>query len=217
MNADANRSHAEVIETFLVGADAVIAALAAPEVAAAWSQPSVLDDQSVGGLAGHLARGGVWVVADYLSAGEPAGAPTFESAGAYFAAAVARATPESHVAIRQRGADVAAAGPDAVLATARHRAAELRATLAEQPPDRRVEVIGGAGMALGDYLTTRVVEQVVHLDDLARSVSVDLGIPERCVDITLAVGIDLARRQHGSVTTVRALYRHGFTGILPVL
>jgi uncharacterized protein (TIGR03083 family) len=208
---------ADTVETFLMGADAAVSALALPEVAAAWSRPSVLEDQSVGSLAGHLARGSVWVVADYLSAGEPEKPVSFESASAYYAELAGRATPEAHAAVRKRGADVAAAGPEAVLATARDRAAELRATLAGQPAERRVEVIGGAVMRLGDYLTTRVVEQVVHLDDLARSVDVDVRIPEPCVETALVVGVDIARLRHGSAAAVRALYRRGFGGILPVL
>ena len=58
---------------FLDGAQVVVDAIASPAVAAAWDTPSVLAEQTVGGLAGHLARGAVWVVGDYLDQPEPDG------------------------------------------------------------------------------------------------------------------------------------------------
>ena len=74
---------------FLDGAQVVVDAIASPAVAAAWDVPSVLAEQTVGGLAGHLARGAVWVVGDYLDQPEPAAA-MFDSAEDYFAAFTAR-------------------------------------------------------------------------------------------------------------------------------
>ena len=72
-----------VFELYLTVADVVVEAVAAPEVGAAWDKPSVLEDQTIGGLAGHLARGGVWLVGEYLDAGVPNGPITRESAGGF--------------------------------------------------------------------------------------------------------------------------------------
>ena len=44
-------------EQFLAGAEVVVAAVADTRVGEAWERPSVLDDQTIGSLAGHLARG----------------------------------------------------------------------------------------------------------------------------------------------------------------
>lgn len=96
---------ADVVEIFLERGQVVACALADPAVAAAWDRPSVLEDQRVSGLAGHLARGGVWVVADYLGAARPEGPVTFASAGEYFTT-----LRGDRRAICDRGADVAAAG-----------------------------------------------------------------------------------------------------------
>ncbi len=104
---------ADVVELFLAGAEVVADAVASPEVAAAWDEPSVLEEQTVSGLAGHLARGGVWVVADYLDAAKPEGPVDLPSAAAYFAKFADVQAPEIHQAIRDRGASVAAVGRDA--------------------------------------------------------------------------------------------------------
>ena len=70
----------DVVALFVAGAHAIVEAIADPSVAEAWDRPSVLEDQLVSGVAGHLARGGVRVVADYLRAGHPAGPVDVNSA-----------------------------------------------------------------------------------------------------------------------------------------
>jgi hypothetical protein len=86
-------------------------------------------------------------------------------------------------------------------------------------PGHLVAVTGGKVMGVHDFLTTRVVEQVVHLDDLARSVGGDpWSLPPAATALTIAVGNDIARQQVGDLPVVRALYRSGFAeGVFPVL
>ena len=94
--------------------------------------------------------------------------PTFEAAEHYFATHAALSDETIDRAIRERGAAVAAAGHDAVAAEATQRLAALEVRrLAE--PAHRITVVAGGAMRLDDYLVTRLVEQVGHLDDLARS------------------------------------------------
>jgi len=207
------------IALFLAGARVVADAVAGPDVGLAWDRPSVLAEQTVGGLAGHLARGAVWVTGDYAAGDEPPGPVRFDSAGAYFATLADMATEESNRAIRDRGASVAAGGQAAVVAELEERLAALARLLPALGTDRRIAVVGGAVMRLGDYLGTRIVEQTVHLDDLARS----LGrgpwpIPGAALDLTLAVAVDIGTARHGGPAMVRALFRDGFAGdALPVL
>ena len=82
-----------VRELFVAGAHTIVDAIADPSVGEAWDRPSVLEDQLVSGLCGHLARGGVWVVSDYLDAGTPVGPVEFASAGEYFEGFAASASP----------------------------------------------------------------------------------------------------------------------------
>lgn len=209
----------DMAEVFLLGAQVVGTALADPAVAAAWDRPSVLEEQRVSGLAGHLARGGVWVLADYLDAGAPEGPLDFTSAGDYFTTLLGKSTPADHRAIRERGAEVAAPGREELLRTLGQRLEALGPSLRTRQASSLVAVTGGKVMRLGDYLATRIVEQVVHLDDLARSVDRHpWPMPEEAVDIAIAVGTDVARRRGGSLAVVRALYRRGYAEpLLPVV
>jgi hypothetical protein len=204
---------------FLSTADVVLDAVGDDAVGAAWEQPSVLEEQTVGGLAGHLARAGGWVVADYLGAGVPDGPPTFDSAAAYYAALLGATTEEQHQAIRARGAAIAAEGQSHAVSTLADALQRLHAELPSVPDEQLIAVIGGVVLRFDHYLATRLVEQVVHLDDLARSIGRDpWPVPEEAVAVALSVGVDLGRRRFGDAAIVRAVYRAGFAdAALPVL
>jgi hypothetical protein len=70
---------------------------------------------------------------------------------------------------------------------------------------------------LDDYLLTRLVEQVVHLDDLARSLGVEPwpNAPEAQA-LVISCGAEIGRRRFGDAAMIRALYRAD-VGVLPVL
>ena len=212
-------STADVTTLFLDGARIVARAIADPAVAQAWGDPSVLDEQLVGGLAGHLARGGVWVVADYLEGDPPSGPVDFDRAAEYFTAFTDLASPEAHQGIRDRAAAVAAVGPDELVLQLKQRLHFLETRLRSLDADALVAVIAGKVMRVADYLVTRVVEQVVHLDDLARSIHHEQWeYPLAGEDLAIEVGVDIARLRAGRVGLVRALYRNGYAETtLPVL
>jgi hypothetical protein len=203
---------------FVAGAKQVAATIDDPIVKAAWNSDSVLERQSIGSLAGHLARGSVWVVEDYLDRGVPDGPVDFDSAGHYFAAVMDAADEAMHAEIRARGAALAEEGFDDIVERLHAAVAGLEPRLDTEPRDRLIEVIGGKVMRLDDYLHTRIVEQVVHLDDLARSL--DRSAPRFApgtVQITIACAMEIGRRRHGAVELMRSLYRDPNNGALPVL
>jgi hypothetical protein len=202
---------------FLETANVVHAAIADEVVAAAWERPSVLEEQRVSNLCGHLARG-IWVVGEYLAAGPPAGPPDFNSAAEYFSLLSDRATEEFHRANRQREATLVPDGHGELVSMLGDRLAGLDVVLRSGAPDRRVAVFSGLVIRLDHYLATRIVEQVVHLDDLARSVGHDLWPTPQCDALVVAIGAEIGLRRRGPTAMVRALYRQGFTeGIFPVL
>jgi hypothetical protein len=211
--------HDEVVALFLAGAGVIGEAVADRRVGEAWDLPSVLEEQTVGSLAGHLARGGVWAVSEYLQGDGPGTPADFDSAARYFAAFADTAGPETHRAIRERGAALSAAGQRAVVETLRDRLAALTEELHTLPADHLMAVIGGKVIRLGDYLVTRIVEQAVHLDDLARSIGAERWeLPEGHVELALSVGVDIARLRRGAPAVLRAVYRRGFAdGALPAL
>ncbi len=200
----------DVVGLFLDGGHVVAAAIADPAVAAAWDRPSVLEDQLVSGLAGHVARG-VWAVGEYLESGPAQGPVAFGSAGEYFTAFVENASTDDHRAIRDRGAAVAAVGRDELVRRLEAWLGVLGPGLRSLEVDHLVAVLSGKVMRLEDYLTTRIVEQVVHLDDLARSIGRDPWfLPSGAQPLAIAVGTDIAARRRGSDAVIRSLYRKGF-------
>jgi hypothetical protein len=205
---------------FLAGARVVLDAVGDDEVAARWNEQSVLEGQSVAALAGHLARGSVWVVEDYLSGESPVGARDFETAADYFATVIDRLTADDHLRIRDRGAAVAEVGHQAVVDHLAGAVDRLSSRLPAEPPDRLVAVYDGLVMALDDYLWTRIVEQVVHLDDLARSLGrAPWPNPPDADSLVLACAVEVGRRRFGGPAMIRALFRSGVEGeaALPVL
>jgi uncharacterized protein (TIGR03083 family) len=157
-------------DLFLGSYAAVRPLLGAPEAAARWHEPSALSGLSVGGLAGHLVRAGQSVLG-YLEDDPPEAAPI--DAPDYYASVLAAMDAAAHDAVIERGEAAARAGPIRLLETYDETLARLRRALGREPPDRLVKVFGGLVMRLDDYLATRMVEALVHADDLA----VSLGVP----------------------------------------
>lgn len=63
-------------------------------------------------------------------------------------------------------------------------------------------------MRLDDYLETRLVEQVVHLDDLARSLAVDpWPVVPAAESLVLRCGTEIGRLRSGGPAMIRALFR----------
>lgn len=233
MSSTSEATTASVAEIWAAGARAVAEAVCSPLLATHWDRPSVLSEQSVGVLASHVARGGIWVAADYLGA-EPSSmsaaaatlSPTLDSAAHYFAHLATALTDEDHRAIRARSARGAKGGHEGLRAVVGERLEATIELVTATDPDRSIAVFGGIVMRLGDYLGTRIVEQVVHLDDLARSISSDdapdshpwWSTPEDCIHEAARIGHEIALLRHGSTAVMRALFRSGFaTEIMPVL
>lgn len=204
-------------ELFLANASVVLSALSDPRVADSWNHESVLEEQTIGSLAGHLARGSVWVVGDYLEAEAADGPVDFETAAEYFAAVATTLTDDDHASIRQRGSAIAADGHEMLVAQLASRLAGLRELLANQDVGRRVTVFAGKVMRLDDYLLTRLVEQVVHLDDLARSLGVGPWPTAPGAEaVVVSCGAEIGRQRFGGAAMIRTLYRAD-VGLLPVL
>jgi hypothetical protein len=202
---------------FLEMANVVHTAIADKAVAVAWDRPSVLEEQRVSNLCGHLARG-IWVVGEYLVAGSPSGPPDLDSAAEYFSVLSDRATEEFHRANRQREAGLVPVGQDELVTMLGDRLPGLHNALRSGAPDRLISVFSGLVIRLDHYLATRIVEQVVHLDDLARSVGRDPWPTRQADSMVVALGAEVGIQRRGSTAMIRALYRKGFTdGTLPVL
>ena len=182
-------------EVYLATATAAIDVLSQREVATGWDRPSALAEMDVAALAGHLARAVLQVEA-FLDAEAPSDDAALDDVVSYYLDEddVSDRSSPSNVAVRQRGAETAADGHAALVDRAASSLARLRERLASEPDDRRI-VAFDHPMSLDEYLRTRVVEIVVHVDDLA--VSVDLDAPRLpdagvrdALDLLVAIAID---------------------------
>lgn len=202
-------SRADHVAAFLAAVDLTWELASTPQVRDAWTQESSCAGMTVGGLthhllnqAGHTARG--------LSA-EPRPDEPIALLDHYESAAWVRAEPDDEVNVGIRDADneQAQAGPDAVLAAAREGIDALP-DLLTRPRDPDTIYIPWQGWTLGteDFLTTRMMEMVVHGDDLASSVGLDTPTyPDGVMVPVLGLLTGVAARRHGQAAVVRALSR----------
>jgi hypothetical protein len=198
-----------VISAFLDTAEAVSVLLRSPALAKRWERPSALDRFRVSGLAGHLARA-VLNVDRWLAEPPPAGRPVVDAV-TYF---LAGAGPAPHLddavplRIREVGEREAAEGPDALAEAFDAARARLAARLPGMPLDRPVGVFTHV-LPLDQCLLTRLVELVVHLDDLAVSLEVPTpSVPAEATDAVTGCLTRLAVARHGCLPVLRALARH---------
>jgi len=192
---------------FLDAASTAVHLLESHEVAERWGQGSVLPQFSVAALAGHLLRG-MTTVEHYLDDPEPS--ENGISAASYFHAMLGSAgiSEPASAAIRTRGDEAAAGGPAALASDARAAFARLSSRLAGAGSKRRLQVAAGLVMTLDEYLRTRVVELVVHVDDLAASVGAEPAPPQPgTCKVAIDALVDVARLRHGDIAVLRALAR----------
>jgi uncharacterized protein (TIGR03083 family) len=179
-----------------------------------YERPSALAEFSVRGLAGHLRRA-MTSVETYLDQGSPVAASgtgiKLLSAAQYHATVIPdRADLDSdfHRAIRQRGLEAAPGSPDDFILEWGETAAALITRLEQEPDDRLVQVFGGLVLTLDEYLVTRLIELVVHADDLAASLGVaPPPLSPVATGLAIATLVEVARIRHGDAATIRALTR----------
>ncbi|MCD0445139.1 maleylpyruvate isomerase N-terminal domain-containing protein [Glycomyces sp. A-F 0318] len=194
---------------YLAAARTALGLLEDPAVAGAWDGPSALEGFTVGGLAAHLAQQ-VTSVTGALAA-DYAGKPLIGLFEHYDRAAwVGTGTEgDANAAIRAGGEEAAQRGPDAVLDQAREALAELEAALPGLDGSR---ISGNTrwpyATTLHDFLHTRILELVVHTDDLAHSVGVDTPVFDQdAFDTAAHMLTRLSAKRHGQAALVRALAR----------
>ena len=173
-----------------------------------WEADSALDRMTVGDLAAHAARA-VSTAVTYLDADEPVGPVDVDAVGYFLAVdGLGDPTSDTNAGIRRRAASEAAFGSDAVAGELRSNIAKLERLLRVVSAERTVAVFDGLVITLDDYLVTRLVEIIVHADDLTASLGLpDAEFPERATDLVVETLVGIARRRHGDLAVVRALTR----------
>lgn len=187
--------------------------LADPAVGHRWGDPSALEQMTIGDLCGHLMRAATNVVR-YLSEPEGAGGPLLDAPG-YLLSIDGLSGPEGpdldsqlHSVIRHRAAVDAAEGAESVLARWDGAIEDLTRRLGAEPATRVVTVLDGRRMLVDDYLVTRLLEMLVHSDDLAVSLELPYpDFPSTAWHPVLECLTDVAIRRHGPLAVARAMTR----------
>jgi hypothetical protein len=194
-------------DAFFSAAQTTATLLRHPSVPASWSQPSALPDLSVGALARHLANQVTRTVPLLAAPPGDSSIPVLEhyTRNAWVTSGHDGA---DNIRLRDMSEEAAAA------TTAQRLADEVDAALAELrrvvpgEPAERVVTFGDWGLRVDDFLLTRVMELVVHTDDLAVSLGVPTPeIPDQAAEATIGLLVRVAAWRHGSLAVVRALAR----------
>src|SRR3954454_3542837 len=190
--------------------DKLVELVSRPEVGAAWERESACAGMSVGGLTRHLISQPVLVVS-LLGAGPEAGAgsETIALLDHYARAPWVREDldGETNQTIRTSSEQQAEEGVAAALTVIGDASARLPAALAAAPPTTYIPWQGWS-LTTDDFLVTRLMEMVVHADDLAESLAVttpDFGAD--VLDPVFRLLSALAVRRHGQHALVRTLTR----------
>lgn len=176
---------------------------------AAWERPSALERMTIGSLAAHLGRA-LFNVERYLDASIPEPEEPPIGVGEYYASILTTTDLDApvNVEVRERSDADAGMGRDPLIERFELAVGSLRERLPAEHRDRRMRVFSGLVMRLDDYLVTRLIECVVHADDLA--VSLDVPLPRfdpAALQLVIDGMLDTARTRHGHIAVIRALAR----------
>jgi uncharacterized protein (TIGR03083 family) len=200
------------VPVFFSACDLALNVVRSAPVAQRWEADSALDGLTVGALAAHL-YSGIRRLETALAQPEPEAPPVVAGIADFYGPNRiddrGQLDDAFHVAIRTEATERARKGAGALVASFEALVGRLRATLPGQVTTRLVPVLrieGGAAL-LSDYLMTRVVELVVHADDLAASVGIEIDPPPEAASVAFGVFLDLARARSGNIAVLRAFSR----------
>ena len=184
--------------------------VARPEVAAAWTRESSCAGMTVGGLTRHLVEQSLYVVRLIGPGAVPrADAPTSDLLEHYATSdwVGADLDDESNRFVVVKSEGQATEGPEAAVALQAGAVADIPGVLTDAPALMYLPW-QDALMPTDDFLVTRLMEMVVHSDDLAASVDVpapDFGPAVLTPVLGLLTALAVVR--HGQDAVVRTLTR----------
>jgi hypothetical protein len=190
----------------------VIDVVRSDEVKAAWTAPSALTRMSTGAVAAHAVHG-VRRLEQTLQESEPTGRRQVEMLEYYGPNRMADSEDDDplFVTLREGAEKQAARGRDAVLEAGTRSVAALRDLLPRSAADRAVPVlrVPDGQVALSDYLRTRILELMVHGDDIVASVGEWPGPepPAEALRVCLDVCLELAEARAGGMAALRSFTR----------
>jgi hypothetical protein len=196
------------IEAFLEAGQHAGTLLGSEEVRLAWADPSALEMMTVGDIGGHMfliVRRVGKRLQSAMKAGGPAPAPGPADWTWTRVQATADLDLPQHRQVRTDGAHVAAWGWEQVHNAYDARVQHVGGLLRHGLP--AATDVAGQSRAFSAYLATRVVELIVHADDLACSVGLVSTPPGLALATALDALVDGSRSLHGDLAVLRSLSR----------
>jgi hypothetical protein len=164
---------------------------------------------TVADLAGHLTHSGILMVEEAFALDVVAGSECF-SAATMLSWVPADPEDATHAQVREVAGTQAASGLDDLVQRAGSSLDTIEPLLASVDPDRSLAFpwVPSMSMTAREFFRSRILELVVHVDDLAQSIG-EPDIPLHADAVTAAchVATDINVVRHGPVAVVRALCR----------
>jgi hypothetical protein len=198
-------------EGFVASARRAGALATRPEVADRWPDESACAGMTVGGLANHLVA--QVDIAVRLLGGAPSEQEPITLLEHYHRAAWVHTDldEDANTTVRDSANAEAGSGVEGLEARVADGLARLPATLAAadgREPDSWLIPWQGWSLTAHDLMVTRLMELMVHSDDLAASIGVETPqFPDDVVAAVLGLLSGVAVERHGQTAVVRALSR----------
>lgn len=180
-----------------------------PRIIVRWSDESSLPKMTIGALVGHVLHSGILYLEESLDQSVPTDRPI--RASTLFSMVPLDGDDDVNVDVREVALAQDTAGPRELIERATACRARLVVRLGEEPADR-VLAMAASGYTvpcmLDEFLAARILELVVHLDDLMASLGdLEVDLPREAVAVACHLGIDICMRRHGPMPVMQALYR----------
>jgi hypothetical protein len=164
---------------------------------------------SVGALAGHLLHSGILIVEESFAIGAlPSGEP--RTAARLLSWTPLEGDSPVHDDVRTVAESQAVEGCGELVARVRASLQRSEATLAASSDSMVLafSAYPSLSMTLPEFLRTRILELVVHGDDLAHSVGLEqLPFARDAIDLACHLGVDINVERYGSEAVMRSLFR----------
>ncbi|WP_156613968.1 maleylpyruvate isomerase family mycothiol-dependent enzyme [Mycobacterium sp. 852002-51961_SCH5331710] len=170
----------------------------------AWSKPG-LGDWDLRSLVGHTSRSLITVLT-YLET--TADRADITSPQEYYARVNPTALGMDPAAVAERGRQAGRDLGDDPAATVADLVTQALARV-ETVDDPLIQVIGGLGIRLRDYLPTRTFELAVHSLDIARAIGISFTLPPSVLEEALVLAARIAAQAHGETVLMALTGRDG--------
>lgn len=203
-----------VFEDFLAAADAAADLIGSDEAAARWSNPSALPGFTIGGLAAHLGSQ-VQSARRALTSPRPGPGAVLTPLLGHYAQATWIGVPLDapvNKEIRALGEERAKAGPAEYAQATREARKDVAEVLTSEGFEESTVIampwIEGRAMTAADMLITRLMELLVHGDDLAVSLGVMTpAYPATAFETVTDLLVRVSATRNGALPVLRALSR----------